>query len=131
MSGKGHRAWLLLLLLLPGLALAAGVRAHQERGPGAAAQETYQVQVTPELARRGRRVFQQHCVLCHRTRSTRTKVGPGLKGLFARRLTPVMKHPVNDAAIRDHIHQGGKKMPAFPDIKGPDMDALIAYLKTL
>jgi hypothetical protein len=58
-------------------------------------------------------------------------LGPGLKGLFRWELAPVMKHPVSEGSIRDHIQQGGRAMPAFPQIKGHEMDALIAYLKTL
>lgn len=121
--------WLPLLSAVGFLAAAAG--AHQEPGQPPAGGRPYTVQVTPELVREGRGVFRRLCAICHSVQDTRTRVGPGLKGLFQRKLTPVMGHLVNDASIRDHIHQGGKKMPAFPEIRGRQMEALIAYLKTL
>jgi len=121
----------LLLLLPPAWLLASAAGAHQEPGQAPAQARPYVVQTTPELVREGRGVFRRLCATCHSAQTTRSKVGPGLKGLFQRKLTPVMGHPVNDASIRDHIHQGGKKMPAFPEIKGRQMDALIAYLKSL
>jgi cytochrome c2 len=93
--------------------------------------EEYWVKVSPELGEAGRAIFKKSCLICHNAISPKAKVGPSLKGLFKAKLTPVMKHPVSDANIRDHIWEGGKKMPPFPDIKGKDMDALIAYLKTL
>lgn len=111
------------------LALAAG--AHQGGKPDNQAGAEHQVQATPELVARGKAIFAQRCSVCHHAKSQQSKVGPGLKGLFEAKLTPIMRYPVTDANIRGHIQKGGKNMPALPDIKGQEMDSLIAFLKTL
>ncbi len=118
---------MLAFLLLPGQQKSGAHQAHRQQGSA----KQYRVTVTPELAAQGQKVFARYCASCHNVKSERFKVGPSLKGLFKRELTPVLKHPVNEANIRDHIWQGSKKMPSFPQIKGPQMDGLIAYLKTL
>jgi mono/diheme cytochrome c family protein len=121
--------WPLWALAGVGVLLAAAAvgahQAHLEKAP------SYRVEPTPELVARGKEIFQFRCRICHAAKSTEWRQGPGLAGLYRRERTPAMKHPVTDANLRDHIQQGGGEMPAFPEIDGPEMRALIAFLKTL
>jgi cytochrome c len=81
-------------------------------------------------AAKGKEVFDQ-CSVCHNADSTEKKMGPGLKGLFAKKeLTN--KKPVTEANVRAKIEEGGNGMPAYKETLSDDEKAdLIAYLKTL
>lgn len=119
------------LLLALALALAAGVAyAHQASGQGQATVQP-QAQASLELATQGRKHFQRYCRACHAPQDGSSRRGPDLTGLYQRKLTPAMKHPVNDANIRGHIKQGGPRMPPFPWLSKQEIAALLAYLKTL
>jgi len=83
------------------------------------------------LVQQGNRLFEQKCSMCHLTDSTQTKVGPGLKALYDRETLPVSGQPVSDESIRDQIRSPYSNMPAFPDLSGEQIDALLAYLKTI
>ena len=79
---------------------------------------------------KGKEVFQQ-CTPCHNADSTEKKMGPGLKGLFAKdKLNNGKK--VNEANVRAQIDEGGNGMPAYKEMLSEDEKTdLIAYLKTL
>lgn len=79
----------------------------------------------------GQQTFADNCAVCHYADKEKTKVGPGLKGLFARDLTPIERLPVNDANIRKRILNGGAAMPPYGHITEPALSALLRYLKTL
>ena len=79
----------------------------------------------------GTEVFKNNCGICHYPDSTRTKVGPGLKGLFSRKTTPVQKLPVNEKNIRSQIQDGGVNMPPYDYLTDEQLDAIIEYLKSL
>ncbi len=78
----------------------------------------------------GRNVFNQRCSICHFIDSSAAKIGPGLKGLFARaRFTDGKK--VTEASVAKVIAEGGKDMPGYDGLLKPgELKALIAYLKT-
>lgn len=79
----------------------------------------------------GKSVFDQRCEICHYTESTAQKIGPGLKGLYAR-MRFAGGEKVKDAVVIHWIETGGKNMPGFKDILKPaQINSLIAYLKTL
>ena len=81
-------------------------------------------------AAKGKDVFEQ-CGVCHNADSTEKKMGPGLKGLFARDKMTNGKKPT-DANVRAKIDEGGNGMPAYKEIlSDEDKDNVIAYLKTL
>jgi cytochrome c len=86
---------------------------------------------SPRETANGKAAFDQHCEICHYAESTAQKIGPGLKGLYARtRFAGGGK--VDDAAVTHWIEIGGKNMPGFKDVlKLTEVRALIAYLKTL
>lgn len=79
----------------------------------------------------GKAVFDQRCEICHYTESTAQKIGPGLKGLYAR-MRFAGGEKVKDAVVTHWIETGGKNMPGFKDVLKPaQINSLIAYLKTL
>src|SRR5271170_7417827 len=77
----------------------------------------------------GRIVFNQRCEICHFIDSNAQKIGPGLKGLFARaRFADGTK--VTEASVAKIIGEGGKDMPDYRGLLKPgQLQALIAYLK--
>lgn len=79
----------------------------------------------------GKELFHEHCVSCHFTDTTAQKIGPGLKGLYAR-LTFSDGKKVTDASLTRWIEAGGKDMPGFKEtMKLEQIRALISYIKTL
>jgi cytochrome c len=86
---------------------------------------------------KGQSLFKQNCDLCHYADKTDKKLGPGLKGLFSWKELPSSHKPVTEENVRAQIETGSLNakpmpMPPFKDkLKPAEMDALIAYLKTL
>jgi cytochrome c len=79
----------------------------------------------------GKELFNQHCASCHFAETAAQKIGPGLKGLYAR-LTFSDGKKVTDAGLAKWIEAGGKNMPGFADtIKPGQIRQLISYIKTL
>lgn len=79
----------------------------------------------------GKELFHEHCASCHFTDTTAQKIGPGLKGLYAR-LTFSDGKKVTDASLTTWIEVGGKDMPGFKETMKPEqIRALISYIKTL
>ncbi len=113
------------------LALAVGgAQAHQSAATSGADTSALD-QPDPALAAQGQRHFQHYCQPCHAPQDGSVRKGPDLTGLYQRRFTPAMKRPVNDANLGGHIKQGGPRMPPFPWLSQGDLEALLAYLKTL
>jgi hypothetical protein len=80
---------------------------------------------------RGRTLFVSRCSVCHDPESTKTKVGPGLKGLLKNPVLPISKHPATAVSIRFQLRQPTGVMPSFAYLSDEEMDELIAYLNTL
>jgi cytochrome c2 len=81
-------------------------------------------------AAEGKKVFEQ-CAVCHNTDTDEKKVGPSLKGLFARKKL-VNGKSVTDENVLTQINKGGGGMPPFSDkLSQEEKDNLIAYLRTL
>jgi mono/diheme cytochrome c family protein len=79
----------------------------------------------------GKDLFNQHCASCHFTDTTAQKIGPGLKGLYAR-LTFSDGKKVSDVSLTKWIEAGGKDMPGFKETMKPEqIRALVSYIKTL
>ena len=79
----------------------------------------------------GAMVFQQNCSACHLTDSTATKIGPGLKGIFKGDKFPVSGLAVSEDNFRKQLQKPLGKMPPFGHLPPEQVEALIAYLKTL
>src|ERR1700722_11990791 len=81
-------------------------------------------------AAKGKEVFEQ-CSVCHNADSTEKKMGPGLKGLFAKDKLSNGKKPT-EANVKAKIDEGGNGMPPYKEMLSDDEKAdLLAYLKTL
>jgi len=79
----------------------------------------------------GLEVFTSNCSTCHYFDSTKTKVGPGLKGLYGLDRTPARGNPVTDEVIRKQILEGGIDMPPYSHLTENEVTAVIEYLKIL
>jgi len=80
---------------------------------------------------RGRRVYDQRCVMCHQAYSSKSLNGPAMNGIFRRRELPSGR-PVNDERVREVIVLGRSKMPGFGNVlTEQQVDELLAYLHTL
>jgi mono/diheme cytochrome c family protein len=79
----------------------------------------------------GRHVFDAQCARCHEPYSSHGLHGPSLRNLYKKQYLP-SGQPANDDRISEVIMRGRAKMPAFGGtITDPQLDALLAYLKTL
>ena len=84
--------------------------------------------VDPVVA--GKEVFEQ-CSGCHNADSDEKKMGPGLKGLFAKAKMKNGKKPTEET-VKALINAGGGGMPAYEDMLSKDeLSQVMAYLKTL
>ena len=98
---------------------------------GALAQPQDRAAVEAAEAARGQALYNQHCAICHYDQSTAKKIGPGLKGIYARGKFADGK-TVNDAGMVAWIEKGGKDMPGLQDtLKPAEIRTLVNYLKTL
>jgi mono/diheme cytochrome c family protein len=80
---------------------------------------------------RGQALFGERCAICHYDQSAAQKMGPGLKGIYARGQFADGRK-VDDAGMARWIENGGKDMPPMKDELKPDeIRALVSYLRTL
>jgi mono/diheme cytochrome c family protein len=85
---------------------------------------------------KGKEVFDTNCALCHNAESEEALVGPGLKGLFKmppHKLSDGTEHKEHTVeVIKNQVVNGGGAMaPMGEQVKGEDLDNLLAYLQTL
>jgi mono/diheme cytochrome c family protein len=79
----------------------------------------------------GRHLFDANCARCHEPYSKHGLHGPSLHNLYRKQFMP-SGQPANDDRIGEVILRGRAKMPAFGDtLSAPQVEALLAYLKTL
>jgi cytochrome c len=80
-------------------------------------------------AAKGKEVFEQ-CSVCHNADSDEKKMGPGLKGLYKRKLSSGKQS--DDASVGAKINEGGGGMPGYADtLTTAEKADLLTYLKTL
>lgn len=99
---------------------------RQIAGPEALAIRTDRLSIA-----RGRELFASRCAACHDPASTRTIVGPGLKGLLRNPKLPVSGHPATPESIRFQLRQPMGRMPSFAYLSDDELNDLVAYLNTL
>ncbi len=80
---------------------------------------------------RGASFFKEHCLACHVSDSTEKTIAVGLKGVMKRETLPVSKQPATEENIRKLLKMSPEGMPSFAGLNEDEVDALIAYLKTL
>jgi alcohol dehydrogenase (cytochrome c) len=87
--------------------------------------------VTDAMLARGRELYTQNCAACHGTSGRGD--GPAAATLSARPAdqtdTRVME-AIGDAVIARRIQDGGFQMPAFGHVRGDDLVALVAYVRS-
>ena len=115
--------YVLCLLSVVGLGYFGGELVYGTRDTAA--------EVSEGPAAEGAMVFQQNCSACHLTDSTATNIGPGLKGVFKRANFPVSGWPVSEESFRKQLKNPFDKMPPFGHLPPEQVEALVAYLKTL
>ena len=86
---------------------------------------------TDDSVANGAAIFQQNCSGCHLTDSTASKVGPGLKGVFKRDKFEVSGKDASEENFRKQLVTPFSKMPPFGHLTPDQVNALIAYLKTI
>jgi mono/diheme cytochrome c family protein len=107
-------------------ATAAGVKA----AAGTAA-------VTPAMIERGKTIYKGNCVPCHGEKGKGDGPGAGaLKPPPRDHTDYAYMSTLSDKEVADVIKMGGAikgrpLMPSHPQITGADMDALVAYIRTL
>ncbi len=80
----------------------------------------------------GGTIYKKNCNMCHFPDKADKKLGPGLKDLFKNKELPQSHKPATEPNVREQIEKGSKAMPAFgKKLAAEDIDALMAYLKTL
>ena len=119
-----------ILLLMGGILIPVAASAQSPQASSSVA-----VSGLNEQQRTGKRLFLQNCALCHvpeprnpkDPKDLGTTVGPRLEGLFSG------EKPRPEAVVRTFVQVGSEgKMPGFQySLEPKDMDAVIAYLKTL
>lgn len=121
---------LIAVTVANGFGQAGGEKA--EGKPGASGKESPgSAAPAPGDVGKGKEVYRMNCSICHYTRNTQQKIGPGLKELYKRRKFTDGKK-VDDASVRVWIEKGGKDMPGFKELLNKEEIAdLIAYLKSL
>jgi len=113
-----------ILLVTACLAVAASVFAQPQGKAPAASGDAAETT-------RGQALFNERCAICHYDQSTAQKLGPGLKGIYARGKFADGKK-VDDSSMTAWIEKGGKDMPGLKDVLTPaEIRTLINYLKTL
>ncbi len=82
-------------------------------------------------ATHGKEIFDSKCALCHNADSAEKKIGPGLKGLYARG-TMADGTKVTDESITERIVNGKIPMPPYKDtLTAAEIKQVVEYLKTL
>jgi mono/diheme cytochrome c family protein len=111
-------------LWLIALALSSGCKIERRKSDA-------ELGLTP-IEARGRHVFDAKCARCHEPYSRWGLHGPSLHNVYKNGYLPSSGMPANDDRITEVIVRGRAKMPAFGnELSGMQIDALLAYLKTL
>jgi cytochrome c len=122
---SNYRRRLLPLLVAAGLLVAVSAVSAQTGSKG------QPLSKASDSESSGKGIYQQRCASCHFSDSTAQKIGPGLKGLYARGIFADGKK-VEDSSMAKWIELGGKNMPGFKDALKPEqVRTLILYVKTL
>ena len=134
---------LLCLVALTTLGITTGCASEDDSGAAASGAARSAVAtasantVTPAMIERGRAIYKVNCVGCH------GDTGKGNGPAAAAMKPPPRDHTdyaymstLTDKQLADVIKMGGAikgrpLMPSHPQIVGADMDALVAYVRTL
>ena len=109
--------------------LASGVALGQKPKPKPQPKKPAAPAVTPQLIAQGVKVYNANsCGTCHKINGKGGPIGPDLTNVGSARDAKWLKVHIEDPKK----HTPGSTMPAFKDqIKGKEMDALVAYMVSL
>jgi len=131
----------LFLVAVGGLVMAAGCSSDGSATPApaaaTAAATALPAGITPEVLARGRAIYKANCVACHGETGKGDGPGAGVLKPPPRDHTDyAYMSTLTDKNIADVIRMGGAikgrpLMPSHPQINGGDLDALVAYVRSL
>ena len=85
-----------------------------------------------DIAKDGAILFNEKgCADCHYADKGEIKIGPGLKDLFKKDKLPASARPVTEDNIRRQLMEPFRGMPAYPDLPEKELQALLAFLKSI
>ena len=84
-----------------------------------------------ESITRGKTIFEESCAFCHDPYSTKSLVGPGLKGILNNPILPSSKRPATPENIAVQFKNPYKRMPSFSNLSRDNVTDVIAFLNTL
>lgn len=121
-----------------GIAIACSTEGDSSSAPGEKPAATAGSKaVTPAMVERGREIYKANCVACHGEGGKGDGPGAGVLNPPPRDHTDYSyMSTLTDKEIADVIKMGGAikgrpLMPSHPQISGDDMNALVAYIRTL
>ncbi len=79
----------------------------------------------------GEAVYEKYCAFCHHSKSTDSKLGPGLKGVLEADTLPVSGRPATAENIVKTLRNPIGTMPAFTKLTEDEIMDLIAFLETI
>ncbi len=80
---------------------------------------------------RGKKLFEESCAFCHDPYSTKSLVGPGLKGVLKNPTLFSSKRPATPENIEAQLKTPYKRMPSFSNLSRENITDLISFLNTL
>jgi mono/diheme cytochrome c family protein len=85
-----------------------------------------------ELVKAGADIFSQRgCADCHYGDREEKKMGPGLKGLFKGGKVLASGDPVTEESVLNQLVKPSGMMPPYKDFSDRELEALLAFLKSL
>jgi mono/diheme cytochrome c family protein len=137
MSREGFLLGAAIAGLAAALACSPGDEPPADSARPAAAASSPAKTVTPAMIARGREIYQANCTACHGEGGKGDGPGAGVLKPPPRDHTDyAYMSTLTDKEIADVIKMGGAikgrpLMPSHPQIGGSDMEALVAYIRTL
>lgn len=89
------------------------------------------VKTDTESISSGNSLFKENCSYCHDSHSTKTVVGPGLKGVLSNPILPVSKRPATPENIVKQLRNPYERMPSFAHLQEDELANIISFLNTL
>ncbi|HCC68486.1 MAG TPA: hypothetical protein DEP99_01150 [Nitrospiraceae bacterium] len=89
------------------------------------------IRIDEASIKKGKKLYESKCYLCHDPYSTKTIVGPGLMGILKNPSLPVSGKPAIPESIINQLRNPYRYMPSFSYLSEEEMLNIIAYLNTL
>ena len=90
------------------------------------------VPVTPATIQRGAQVYRENCAVCHgEDGRADTPAARALPSRPSDQTNPQYMEAFEDQDIAGRVQHGGFQMPAFPQIRGDDLIAVVAFVRSL